>query len=57
MLYYRGIKSLSSWTHHRREVAGVEKVSGVEGEKDDGHEGQDEVIEGDVHRCLTAPVR
>lgn len=57
VLYYRGIKSLSSWTHHRREVAGVEQVSGVEGEKDDGHEGQDEVIEGDVHRCLTAPVR
>lgn len=57
VLYYRGIKSLSSWTHHRREVAGVEQVSGVEGEKDDGHEGQDEVIERDVHRCLTAPVR
>lgn len=29
----------------------------MEGEKDDGHTGEDEVVKGDVHRCLAAPVR
>lgn len=43
-------------TDHRGEVAGGEQASGVEGEEDDGHAGQDEVVEGDVHRRLAAPV-
>lgn len=28
----------------------------MEAEEDDVHAGQDEVVEGDVHGCLTAPV-
>lgn len=39
------------------QVAGSEQAPSVEGEEDEGHGGQDEVVEGNVHRCLTAPVR
>ncbi len=47
---------LHSSTDHSREVAGGEQVSSVEGEEDDGHAGEDEVVEGNVHSCLAAPV-
>lgn len=43
-------------TDHSGEVAGGEHVFRVEAEEDDVHAGQDEVVEGDVHGCLTAPV-
>lgn len=43
-------------TDHSGEVAGREQVFSVEGEEDDGHAGEDEVVEGDVHSCLPAPV-
>lgn len=44
-------------TNHSCKVTGGEQISGVEGEEDDGHAGEDEVVEGDVHSCLSAPVR
>lgn len=28
----------------------------MEGEEDDGHAGEDEVVEGDVHTCMATPV-
>lgn len=43
-------------TDHSSEVAGGEQVSSVQREEDDGHPGEDEVVEGDVHSCLAAPV-
>lgn len=43
-------------TDHSGEVAGGEQVPRVEGEEDDGHAAEDEVVEGDVHGRLTAPV-
>ena len=46
----------SSGTDHSGEVAGGEQVPGVEGEEDDVHGGQDDVVEGDVHCCLATPV-
>lgn len=43
-------------TDHGGEVAGPQQVSRVEGEEDDVHGGQDDVVEGDVHGRLAAPV-
>lgn len=47
---------VSGSTDHGGEVAGGEQVAGVEGEEDDGHAGEDEVVEGDVHGGLATPV-
>lgn len=47
---------IDSSTDHSGEVAGGEQVSSVEGEKDDGHAGEDDVVERDIHSCLAAPV-
>lgn len=46
----------SSGTNYSGEVAGGEQVSSVEGEEDNGHGGQDEVVEGDVYCSLATPV-
>lgn len=43
-------------TNHSCQVAGHEQVLSVQGEEDDGHTGQDEVVEGDVHGCQATPV-
>lgn len=48
---------LECGTDHSGEVAGRQQASSVEGEENNGHGGQDEVVEGDVHRSLAAPVR
>lgn len=45
-----------SSTDHSGEVAACQQVSRVEAEEDEVHRGQDEVVEGDVHRRLAAPV-
>lgn len=48
--------SILVYAYHGGEVAGGEQVSSVEGEEDNSHAGQDEVVEGDVHCCLATPV-
>ncbi len=47
---------INSSTDHSGEVARGEQVSSVEGEEDDGHAGEDEVVKGDVHSRLATPV-
>lgn len=57
-----GLAEINLETDQSAEVAGGEQVPrvphvpSVQQEQGDTHAGQDEVVEGDVHRCLAAPV-